>query len=682
MPQIQSRKRRKLSPVEESDDEVDAQAFGEDELVLTTSSGWDLEQDYERRPRKQKAKDSTRLPIKTADGRVEHLKVPVPEIMEDESFSEHSEDAEEEDAEAIPEEPELPLEKQILKAKEELARIAGQINEDPEEHIGLLRSLANITSSRTATITKLGLATQLAIYKDIIPGYRIRPLTEEDLRTKLSKDVRKLRNFEQAIVGGYQQYIKELTRISNLTKNKDSSEAAGLVKVAISCACNLLNAVPHFNFRTELLKIIIGKLSARTLREEAMVCVRALETLFEEDDEGNASLEAVTMLAKMIKGKNCNVHERVVSLFLHLRLLTEFRGKASTTRSEKEVEDEGLLNVKMTKKQREFRTKKERKMLKERKAIEKELKEADAVVGHEERDKMQAETLKLVFGIYIRILKARTPSLMGPVLEGLAKYAHLINQDFFGDLLESLRELILEAEVNSRQDADDDGNEAEEEDDDDDDDDMTTRNITRESLLCIVTAFALLHGQGGEAASLNLDLSFFVSHLYHTLLLASLYPSLEALLSPSGSITQQPPAPTTPLKPAQREKVNAQTAIVLLLRSLTAVLLPTNPRTVPPIRAAAFIKQLLTSSLHVPEKSCIAMMGLTQGLVKAHKRKVMPLWVSEERKGDGVYDACARDVEGSNPFASSVWEGELLRLHWAPGVREGVKGWEGILRAE
>jgi len=673
--------------VSESDDEGDAQAFGEQELTLTTSSGWDLEQDYERRPRKQKAKDSTRLPIKTADGRVEHLKAPVPEAVEEDLFSESSEDGAQEDGEPIPEEPALPLEEQILKSKEELARIAGQINEDPEEHIGLLRSLANITSSKTAVITKLGLATQLAIYKDIIPGYRIRPLTEEDLRTRLTKDVRKLRNFEQAIVGGYQQYIKELTRISNLTKNKDSSEAAGLIKVATSCACNLLNAVPHFNFRTELLKIIIGKLGARTLREEAMVCIRALETLFENDDEGNASLEAVTMLAKMIKGKNCNVHERVVSLFLHLRLLTEFRGKASTTRSEKEAEDEGLLNVKMTKKQREFRTKKERKMVKERKAIEKEMKEADAVVGHEERDKMQAETLKLVFGIYIRILKARTPSLMGPVLEGLAKYAHLINQDFFGDLLESLRELILEAEINSRQDADDDEDgAAEEEDDDADDDDMTTRNITRESLLCIVTAFALLHGQGGEAIALNLDLSFFVSHLYHTLLPASLYPSLEALLSPSGNTAlptpPPPPPPTTPANPTQREKVNAQTTIVLLLRSLTSVLLPTNPRTVPPIRAAAFTKQVLTSSLHVPEKSAIAMMGLAQGLVKAHKRKVMPLWVSEERKGDGVYDACARDVEGSNPFASSVWEGELLRLHWAPGVREGVKGWEGMLRAE
>ena len=656
-----SRKRRRLSPPDASDNEEGAQAFGEEALSKATS-GWDLEQDYERRARKGKAKDSTRLPIKTADGRVEHVKAPV--VEEQEPFSDLSEVEEEEEREVTPE-PELPLAQQILKTKEELARIAGLINEEPEENIGLLRTLANITASRTPTITMLGLATQLAVYKDIIPGYRIRPLSEEDLRTKISKDVRKLRNFEQAIVTGYQHYIKELTRISVLSKQTGTASAAGLSKVAISCACNLLNAVPHFNFRGDLLKIIVGKLTGRALDQEASMCCDALETLFQEDEDGNATLEAVTTLATMTKKRNCIVHERVIGLFLRLRLLGEFNHKASSTRVDRE-EDEELPHAKMSKKQREFRTKKARKVAKERKVIEKEMKEADAVVSHEERDRMQAETLKLVFGVYIRILKARTPSLMGPVLEGLAKYAHLINQDFFGDLLESLKELIIEADVNAQQETEADEDGTAETPGDDEDDDLTARNITRESLLCIVTAFALLHGQGGEAVSLNLDLSFFVSHLYHTLLPASLYPDLEQLLSPSGAAI---PAVSTPA----RAKVDAQTAIVLLLRSLKAVLLPSNPRSVPPVRAAAFTKQILTSSLHVPEKSCLAMLGLSQSMLKSHKRKIATLWHSEERKGDGVYDPLSRDVEGSNPFTTSIWESELLRYHFAPAVRDSVK---------
>ncbi|CRK45528.1 hypothetical protein BN1723_016567 [Verticillium longisporum] len=59
--------------------------------------------------------------------------------------------------------------------------------------------------------------------------------------------------------------------------------------------------------------------------------------------------------------------------------------------------------------------------MKEQKAIEKDMEQADALVSHEERDKMQSETLKLVFATYFRILKIRVPHLMGATLEGLAK---------------------------------------------------------------------------------------------------------------------------------------------------------------------------------------------------------------------------------------------------------------------
>ncbi|KAF2495432.1 hypothetical protein BU16DRAFT_539387 [Lophium mytilinum] len=66
---------------------------------------------------------------------------------------------EEEEEEPLPEEPKVPLKQQILQAKEELARLAGLINEDPEEHAGSLRVLAQISASDNVTIRKLALAT-------------------------------------------------------------------------------------------------------------------------------------------------------------------------------------------------------------------------------------------------------------------------------------------------------------------------------------------------------------------------------------------------------------------------------------------------------------------------------------------------------------------------------------------
>lgn len=38
-----------------------------------------------------------------------------------------------------------------------------------------------------------------------------------------------------------------------------------------------------------------------------------------------------------------------------------------------------------------------------------------------------------------------------------------------------------------------------------------------------------------------------------------------------------------------------------------------------------------------------------------------------------MFDALSGGVEGSNPFAATIWEGELLRKHFSPTVRDGVK---------
>jgi nucleolar complex protein 3 len=663
MARVPAVKRRKLTPPAtdgEDSSPSTVEAAPESNAFFKQASSWNLEQDYESRPRKGKKKDkeSTRLPIKTADGIVEQVQAPEEEEQSDLEWLEP--DEVEEEIEEKPAAPTVPIRQQILEAKEELAQIALVLNEDPEENGAAFKSLTQIGQTQNTTIKKLALATQLAVYKDVIPGYRIRPLSEEDMETKVSKEVRKLRAYEQALVGGYQAYIRELAKLAQSGKSsKDGGPSLG--SVAISCACNLLVSVPHFNFRGELLKILVGKLSTRKVDEDFVKCRETIETLFQNDGDGTPSLDAVSLLTKMMKGRGYRIDESVLNTFLHLRLLSEFSWKASTNHVDKP--SKGEEDGPKLKQKKVFRTKKERKMSKERKAVEKEMVQADATVSHEERDRMQAETLKLVFVTYFRILKMRSPNLMGAVLEGLARYAHLINQDFFGDLLEALKDLIGHAET---------GDDMEEEDEDEE----STRNLTREALLCIITAFALLEGQDAAKAqaTLSLDLSFFVTHLYRTLHALSLNPDIE--LSAKSLHLPDPNNPAAPL-PTTNNKINIQTTTVLLLRSLSSVLVPQlGARAVPPLRIAAFTKQLLTSSLHLPEKSCLATIGLLGKVTKTHEKKIAALWNTEERRGDGMFDALNGEVEGSNPFAATIWEGELLRKHFCPAVRDGVKTME------
>ncbi|KAL2752812.1 hypothetical protein ACRALDRAFT_1065848 [Sodiomyces alcalophilus JCM 7366] len=691
-------KRRRLTPPQSDDERPARSSKNMQKAFFKSAATWDLEQDYETRARKGKKpkKESTRLPIKTADGRLAQSQIQDDE--DDSDVGSIDSDVEVQDdivvsspepERDIPEVPQVPEREQIRQAQEKLAKFASDMSENPEEHYAAFRKgMAEFAESKILSIQKLALVTQMAVYKDIIPGYRIRPLAEKQQAEKVSKEVDKLRSYEQSLIKGYQTYVGWLTKHAKADHPSSRRKGQSISSIAIMCACSLVKAVPHFNFRTELLKILVGKLSKRNVDADFVRCRKTLETLFRDDEEGRPSMEAVSLLSKMMRARDYRVDEAPINLFLHLRLLSEFAGKASQDRVDN---PDGEKNSKQQKKQerKKFLNKRERKALKEQKAIEKDMEQADALVSHEERDRMQSETLKLVFATYFRVLKARVPHLMGAVLEGLAKYAHLINQDFFGDLLEALKDLIRHAEEDAegeskQMNGEDDNEEEGEEDDDDDDDDSAVRNTSREALLCIVTAFTLLAGQDAHNArsALHLDLSHFTTHLFKSLYPLSLNPDLELTshtlraTDPNSSADQEDedPASASSKADAASPKVNLQTTTVLLIRALTSVLLPPwNIRSVPPLRLAAFTKQLMTTSLHTPEKSTQAVLALLQDITHTHGKKIAALWRTEERKGDGTFNPLSDSVEGSNPFATTVWEGEVLRLHYSPKVRDAIQ---------
>ncbi|KIX05835.1 uncharacterized protein Z518_03808 [Rhinocladiella mackenziei CBS 650.93] len=673
MPHGRPAKRRRLTPP--IDDSIPSETIKSSDLFVRAAD-WDLEQEYEQRSRNKKSKESTRLPIKTVEGRIQQVqqaeeKEPNFEDESDSFLGSGLEDEADESNDTPPTENEpvvqIPLKQQILAAKEEIARLAGLLNEDPEEHTGSFKKLAQVGGQESPiAVQKLVLAAQAAIYKDVIPGYRIRSYKDEELGTKVSKDVRRTRQYEQALLTGYQRYVKQLSILAQ--GKKGDQETLSLRSVVISCVCTLLLSVPHFNCRSDLLNVLVHELASREATPDFLKCIETLEKFFAEDDDGAPSLEAVGLLTKMMKARDYHVREEVLNTFFQLRLLSELTAASSTAKSDK-LEDTSKLHGRKVKKEKlGHRSKKERKLAKQRKAVEKDMREADALVNHEEREKIQSETLKVVFIAYFRILRARIPHLMGAVLEGLAKYAHLINQDFFGDILEALKDIINQADVAVKRDLDIE-NEATTSSDLVDGEGI--RNRTRESLLSTQTAFTLLSGQdvSKAASSLRLDLSFFTSHTYR-----SLYPlSLDADIELGPKSLRLPDPRSSNSSQSATNRINVSTPILLLTRVLTSIILtPSQPP--PTLTAASFYKRLLTVSLQLPEKSALAVLSLLARVVDKHSRKIEALWYSDERKGDGVFKGESESVEGTNVLAtgSGVWEGELLRKHFCPKVREQV----------
>jgi nucleolar complex protein 3 len=275
-------------------------------------------------------------------------------------------------------------------------------------------------------------------------------------------------------------------------------------------------------------------------------------------------------------------------------------------------------NPRLKKKQRVFRTKKERKEFKERKLIEKDLAEADAEVSAEERERVQSDTLKLVFSLYFRILKETDDdATLSVVLDGIAQFARLINAEFFGDLLEVLRE-ILEGW---------------------DDDVLSTKggqgNRVREELVCLNTAFTLLANQGGS----NIDLSYFVQRFYD--LLPDI--SCSTVLS---------------VKPSPGER----SLMELVVRIVDAILF-TPPTAPPPARIFMFYKRILTCALNMEEKEAMTFLKLLQRIGGRFEKKVEAMW---DQEGAGIGDPqTGRGVRG--------WEVALLEKFYGSNVAQSSK---------
>jgi len=88
--------------------------------------------------------------------------------------------------------------------------------------------------------------------------------------------------------------------------------------------------------------------------------------------------------------------------------------------------------------------------------------------------------------LYFSILKAPSRTrLLAAALHGVSKFAHLVNIDFFKDLLAVLKDIIMKADAEG---SSEEGEEVESH--------INTNECLRLQLHCIVTAYELLTGQG------------------------------------------------------------------------------------------------------------------------------------------------------------------------------------------
>ncbi|XP_040291594.1 nucleolar complex protein 3 homolog isoform X1 [Bufo bufo] len=520
---------------------------------------------YEKMPRRMNFEPEKEvihlLPIKDKSGIIpQSMEKPVVQT-EDQG----EEEMEAEESEVVPAEPLRVLSTEELiehrratleQKKVHIASLASAILADPENSIKKLKELRVMVmeqdSTVAVTIRKLVLISLMEIFKDIVPSYKIRPLTEEEKASRVKKDTQKLREFEEGLVSQYKFYLENLEQTikdwkqMKTKRNEVVSLKAyrGLAEVAVMCLCELMLALSHFNFHNNIIVLIVPLIDDK-YKKIADICTEAVKKLFRQDKLGYSSLAAVKIISGLVKSRNYCVRPEVLNILLHLRI--------KEVDVKKDVEDLAPKQKIMTNKdKRKNLSRMRRKWKKAEEKLERELLEAEASESKEKKLKLHTETLNIVFLTYFRILKRSQKSVLLPaVLEGLAKFAHLINLEFFDDLLVVLNKLIESGDL-----------------------------TYREGLHCVQTAFNILSGQGDV---LNIDPLNFYTHLYKTLFGLS-----------AGS-------------------ANDDTVIAL---QCLEVMLTKRRKQVSPQRALAFIKRLSILALHVLPNSCIGILSTNRGLLQ------------------------------------------------------------------
>lgn len=467
------------------------------------------------------------------------------------------------------------------------------------------------------TTTRLAVLSLLAIFQDIIPTYRIRLPTAAEKAVRVTKDVKKLWDYEAKLLSFYQQYLKLLDSLWQTRVGNEKVKGVGLSPIsvtAILCLCELLKSASHFNFRSNILSIVVKEMNHRTCEEVANACCNAVSHIFQHDKQGEIALEAARAISKMVKekydkgvGAGLSIRPTLVRTFLSLPL---------------RVHEDEAQAAKLA----EQANAKKRKKDQESGEIEDDLKEADATVDKIVLARSQAETLHVVTLTYFRILKGVNvvtlnengkkknidfaTALLAPALEGLAKFAHLINFDTVKDVLGVLKNLL-----------------------------KTVDTLPLDAALnCILTAFQTLQGPGRE---LQIDQKEYISPLYNQL------PRL---------ISEGHESDNTGLA------INCLNSAFMKRKEYSTV------------RVAAFAKQLGTVAMHAPYFTSVPLLAFLRQLFHRYPSAAQLLENEQDVVTQGTYSPEADDPEYTNPFATSAWELSSLKFHINPQVRNHAVG--------
>ncbi|KAI1289473.1 Nucleolar complex protein 3 -like protein [Halotydeus destructor] len=412
----------------------------------------------------------------------------------------------------------------------------------------------------------------LEIFKDILPAYRVRESLADDTKKdkpkqqRLKKLTKELVEFETSLVRYYKLFINKMERMINCIKSSSKRTSAfydrmlltrtakeNMAIVGTKCLCQVLLTQPNFNFRDNIIELITPLMNSK-VEEISRIACQTISTLYKQDKLGELSLVCVKETGKVVKALGLHTKPAVLETFLYLKI--------------KEVNNRGVHaeNKKKMREKLDKMSKKEKKRYKKMKKLDNQLLETEAQESQQKKLDHHTDILSHIFFIYFRLLKqvaenelesSDDTKCLLPVLDGLSKFSHLINVDFYDDLISLLHQLISSGNLDNSQ-----------------------------SLACLSTVFAILSDEG---YAINVDPQRFYSQLYASLLKMD----------------------------SEEDRSDAD---LRLLHSCLLNMILKKRKQMTMARVMAFTKRLATTSLSTPSATAASLMCALRLIVQNHSR--------------------------------------------------------------
>lgn len=514
---------------------------------------------------------------------------------------------------------------------------ASTIISSPEHNLSKLRDLliclnktqlgpfkASSHKNTVIALHRLIAKTATKVFLDIIPSYRIKQ-NEPEEGAKISRDVLQLQQYERNFASIYKNcYLDYLKRMLDCVKNKPAStfyihlikadlkDRVTLAETALECLGSLMVAHPHFNFRDQLISLLV-EFNAQTKHEKcAEIAHVHLSKVLRQDKLGEVSLEIVSTICALAKKRKLSLSANLFKTLLDLRLI-DVKTADIEQKAKKKAEHEKLSALK--KKQ----SRKERKRAKKMKRLKSDLLETEAHTTTDQKLKYHRVILKKLFVTYFRLLRyhedllgeqretKKFVKLLPPVLEGVAKFAHLIDVALCNDMFPLISKLLANKDIS-----------------------------TNCKLHCLSTVFIMYKSLETELGKVDPD--SFYKHFY--VILANLNASS--------------------MNEYEFSSLNSCIHLMLIKRA----------RLVNNRRYCAFARRFLILALSIPSHFVPTLLESVR-IMFLQRPQLGALLDSSNMAdyGAGTYDLESDDPDFSYADSSVAWELQLLRCHAEPNIK-------------